>query len=93
MKDAQIHQIDKKTWNKWSFYINIVVFIITAISIYLLIIDSYTAGKFASQLYGGDQLSQAWLSIARDVAFLAICLTYIFFQLFKYQRIIIRRSW
>ncbi|MFW6121766.1 MAG: hypothetical protein ACOC80_12850 [Petrotogales bacterium] len=93
MKEPYIHQIDKKTWNKWSFYINIVVFIIIAISVYLLIIDSYNAGKLASQLYGGDQISQAWLFIARDVAFLAITLTYIFFQLFKYQRIIIRRSW
>jgi len=93
MVKTQIHQIDKKTWNKWSFYVNIVVFIVIAVSIYLLIIDSYAAGKLASQTYSGDQLSQAWLFIARDIAFLAVCFTIVFFQLFKYQRLIIRRSW
>ena len=93
MVEGKLHQIDRKTWNKWLFYINILVFIIIAVSIYLLIIDSYNAGKLASQSNIGDQLSQAWLIISRDVAFIAVCFTYIFFQLFKYQKIIIRRSW
>jgi len=94
MAETRIHQIDKKTWNKWSFYINIIIFIIIALVIYLLIIDSYNAGKIASaQVYGADQLSQAWLTIGRDIAFLAICLTYVFFILYRYQRLIIRRSW
>jgi len=93
MVEGQFHQIDRKTWNKWLFYINILVFIIIAVSIYLLIIDSYSAGKLASQSAGGDKLSQAWLIISRDIAFIAVGFTYIFFQLFKYQKIIIRRSW
>ena len=85
MTESGAHQIDKKTWNKWSFYINIVVFIIIAIFIYLLIIDSYNAGLGAGP--------NAWLYVSRDIAFLAVSLTIIFFQLFKYQRIVIRRSW
>jgi NhaP-type Na+/H+ or K+/H+ antiporter len=93
MVETQIHQIDRKTWNKWSFYINIVVFIIIAAAIYLLMLDVYSAGKLASSGSGGDFLSQAWLTIVRDIAFLAIAITYVFFQLFKYQRMIIRRSW
>jgi len=93
MIESQFPQIDRKTWNKWLFYINILVFIIIAVSIYFIIIDSYAAGKLASQPHTGDALSQAWLIIARDIAFIAVCFTYIFFQLFKYQRIIIRRTW
>jgi NhaP-type Na+/H+ or K+/H+ antiporter len=94
MVDTRIHQIDKKTWHKWSFYINLIIFIIIALAIYLLIIDSYNAGQIAqSQAYGTDQLSQAWLAIGRDIAFLAICLTYVFSILYRYQRLIIRRSW
>ena len=92
MVETNIHQIDRKTWAKWSFYVNIAVFIVIAIFIYLLILDSYQAGKLAYQSGGGDQMSQAWLFIARDVAFLAIGLTWIFFQLFKSQLLIIRRS-
>ena len=94
MTRTEIHHIDKKTWQKWSFYVNILVFIIIAISVYLLILDSYTAGQIAASLaYGTNELSQAWLIIVRDVAFLAIALSYVFFLLFRYQRQIMRRSW
>ncbi|MBU0496572.1 MAG: hypothetical protein KKG04_01290 [Candidatus Thermoplasmatota archaeon] len=93
MVEGSIHQIERKTWNKWSFYINIVVFIIIAVAVYLLVLDVYAAGQIAGRGSSGDVLSQAWLTIMRDVAFIAIAFTYIFFQLFKYQRMIIRRSW
>lgn len=93
MAESGMHQVDRNTWNKWSFYINIIVFIIIAIFISLLIIDSYGVGKLVYENKGGDMISQAWLNIARDVAFLAIGLTYVFFQLFKYQRLISRRPW
>jgi len=92
MVETWLHQIDKKTWNKWSFYLNIVVFIVIALFIFLLIVDAYNAGKLASVAVG-DELSQAWIYIARDVAFLAITLTWVFFQLFKKQLLIMRRSW
>ena len=92
MVESRLHQINKKTWNKWSFYLNIIVFIVIALFIILLILDSYNAGKLAGQ-GSGDQLSQAWIYIARDVAFLAIALTWTFFQLFKSQLLIMRRSW
>ena len=93
MVERNLHQIDRKTWHRWSFYVNIIVFIIIAIAVYLLILDTYTAGQIAGRGSGGDVLSQAWLLIVRDIAFIAIALTYVFFQLFKYQRMIIRRSW
>ena len=90
MVESRLHQINKKTWNKWSFYLNIIVFIVIALFIILLILDSYNAGKLAGHV-SGDQLSQAWIYIARDVAFLAIALTWTFFQLFKSQLLIMRR--
>ena len=67
-----------------------VLFFIIAISIFLLIIDSYNAGKIFNA--GGDLLSQAWLNIARDVAFLSISLALVFFQFFRNLFTIIRRS-
>ena len=91
MAEGQLHQIDKKTWNKWSFYLNIIIFAIVALASSLLILHSYTAGTF--RLVGGDTFAQVMLYIAADAVVLAICLTYIFVQLFRYQRIIIRRSW
>ena len=91
MIDQSIRQVSKKTWYRWSFYINIILFFIIAISILFLILDSYEAGKIA-QRGGGDMLSQAWLSIGRDIAFLSISLALVFFQFFRNLLVIIRRS-
>ena len=90
MADNAFHQMSKKTWYKWSFYINIVLFFIVAISISFLIIHSYEAGQVSYQ--GGNKLSQAWLNIARDVVFLSISLALIFFQFFRNMLKIMQRS-
>jgi len=90
MDDTSFSQVSRKTWYRWSFYVNIVLFFIIAISIFLLIVDSYNAGKVFNS--GGDLLSQAWLNIARDVSFLSISLALVFFQFFRNLLTIIRRS-
>ena len=91
MDEQNITHISRRTWYRWSFYINIVLFFIAAISVFLLIIDAYHAGETAVS-GGGDSLSQAWLFIARDVAFLSISMALIFFQFFRNLLTIIRRS-
>ena len=90
MVEDKLRQISKKTWYRWSLYINIVLFFIIAISLYFLIVDSYQAGKLAQT--GGDALSQQWLYIARDIAFVSISLALVFFQFFRNLLTIIRRS-
>ena len=90
MDEQSFNRISRKTWYRWSFYVNIVLFFIVAVSLYLLILDSYEAGKLAG--VGGDALSQAWLMIGRDIAFLAISLALVFFQFFRNLLTIIRRS-
>jgi hypothetical protein len=77
----KINQISRKTWYKWSFYINIVLFFIVALFVYLLVIDSL-------QFKGGYD----WLYITRDIGFLAVALALIFFQFFRNLLIIMRRS-
>jgi NhaP-type Na+/H+ or K+/H+ antiporter len=93
MVDNRFQQIEKKTWHKYSFYFNIIMFIIIGICIFLTIIDSYNAGKLASSLSSGDNLSNAWIKVMRDVAFLAIALAIVFIQLFRNQWLIMKRSW
>jgi hypothetical protein len=79
-----IVSIGKKTWYKWSLYINVVLFFIIALFISLLVIDclNYSAA--------GD--SYGWLNILRDLVFLSIALTLVFFQFFRNLLIISRRS-
>jgi hypothetical protein len=92
MSENPILPVDKKTWNKWSFYINVIIFIIIAVFIYLLIKDSMEVGR---QMVGSDTnlLSNAWFIIVRDIAFLAAGLVIIFVQMFNYYRQLSRRSW
>ena len=93
MVESWVHQVDKTTWNKFSFYINIMLFIVVAIATIFLILDSYGAGKIAASGTSGDLLSIAWISIVRDIAFFSVALALIFFQFFRNLRVIILRSW
>ncbi len=83
MVENMVRQMSKKTWYKWSFYINIILFFIVGVFIYLLIKDSIAVGE-----EGGG----TWLFVARDIAFIAIALALIFFQFFRNLFVIMRRS-
>ncbi len=92
MSETQVLPVDKRTWNKWSFYINVVLFIIVAVFIYLVILDAFNAGTVFA---GSDPtlLTNAWIAVVRDVAFLAVGLVILFVQMFNYYRQLSRRSW
>jgi SNF family Na+-dependent transporter len=92
MSENPVMSVDKKTWNKWSFYINIILFIVVALFIYLVIIDSFNAGKVFSE-NDASLLTNAWFVIVRDVAFLSAGLVILFVQMFNYYRQLSRRSW
>jgi hypothetical protein len=92
MSENPVLSVDKKTWNKWSFYINVILFIVVAVFIYLLIVDSFNAGKMFSE-NDVTLLTNAWFVIVRDVAFLAAALVILFVQMFNYYRQLSRRSW
>ena len=90
MSENPILPVDKKTWNKWSFYINVIIFIIIAVFIYLLFLDALNAGN----VYGDNyELTNALIAVMRDVAFLAVGLVILFVQMFNYYRQLSRRSW
>ena len=88
MVDSMIKQTSKKTWYKWSLYINVVLFFIVAIFLYLLVVDSIDYGIAYADGEGG----KLWLYITRDIAFIAISIALIFFQFFRNLFVIMRRS-
>ncbi|KYK22818.1 hypothetical protein AYK25_10310 [Thermoplasmatales archaeon SM1-50] len=92
MSENPILTVDKKTWSKWSFYLNVVIFIIIAVVIYLLILDAFHAGIVYVQS-DPTLLTNAWIAVVRDVAFLAVGLVILFVQMFNYYRQLSRRSW
>ena len=83
MADDLFRQMSKKTWYKWSLYINIILFFIVALFLYLLVRDFMTY-----KLEGGE----LWLNVTRDIAFISISLALIFVQFIRNLFIIMRRS-
>jgi hypothetical protein len=83
MVDEIMRNVSKKTWYKWSLYINIVLFFIVALFLYLLVVDSIEYGRVR-----GD----VWLLVTRDVAFVSVSLSLIFAQFIRHLFIIMRRS-
>ena len=81
MAESIFRQTSKKTWYKLSVYVNIILFFIVALGIYLMYFDFRT-------LTGEEQL----IKVTRDIAFIAVALSLIFFQFFRNIYIIMRRS-
>ena len=91
MADRPNLQIDKQLWNRVSFYINVIIFIIIAVFLYLLVLDSTHAGMLSNST-DMISLSNAWLAVARDIAFVAVGFVIIFVQLFLSYRKLSMRS-
>lgn len=83
MVENIVRQTSKKTWYKLSFYLNIVLFFIIGLFLYLLVKDCIEYGRL-----GGE----TWMYVTRDIAFLAIALAFIFYQFFKNLLVIMKRS-
>jgi len=85
MVEGLIRNTSKKTWYKWSIYINLILFFVVGLFFYFLIKDCLHVGGLK---YVGDE----WLLIARDIAFISIALSLIFVQLIRNITTIMRRS-
>ena len=84
MVENIIRQTSKKTWYKWSVYINIVLFFIVGLFIGLLV---------RSFLVNPDTSSRdLWISISINLVVIAVALALIFYQFFRNLFIIMRRS-
>ena len=86
MVDEAFAKMSKQSWYRWSFYMNIILFLIIIISIVFLVRDSIDAGR------NWEENPGQMLLITRDVGFLIGALALVFFQFFRNLRIIMRRS-
>jgi len=84
MVENFVRQTSKKTWYKWSIYLNVVLFFIVGLFIYFLVKDCMALGCHSS----GDE----WLYVTRDIAFISIAMALIFYQFFKNIFTIMKRS-
>ncbi len=89
MVEDMFRKTSKKTWYKWSFYLNIILFFVVAVFLYLVVYDAYNAGKF---YLNEPDYSFYLFALARDVAILGVALSILFIQLIRNISTIIRRS-
>jgi cell division protein FtsW (lipid II flippase) len=88
MVENIVRQTTKKTWYKWSLYVNIILFFVVAIMLYFTIMDSYSAGFKDA----GGENSEEMFYLMRDISILVIAIALIFFQFFKNLFTIMKRS-
>ncbi|RLF62387.1 MAG: hypothetical protein DRN16_01675 [Thermoplasmata archaeon] len=86
----RFNQIERKTWRKWLFYIDIIIIAIFVISLVFLAEDAYYAGFY----YGGGKTSvaqkQMWY-VVRDASFITATLAWLFYRFFRNQFLLLRR--
>ena len=89
MVEEFLRKTSKKSWYKWSFYINVILIFIVAIMLYFVVIDAYNAGTW----YNNPAIHSQWMfALARDLSILAVVIAFLFVQLIRNISIIIRRS-
>jgi NhaP-type Na+/H+ or K+/H+ antiporter len=89
MVENIVRKTTKKTWYKWSLYVNIILFFIVAIMLYFVVIQSYDAGR-AYVINEGNNADEMW-SLMYYIAILVIAIVLLFFQFFKNLFTIMRR--
>ena len=90
MVENIVRQTTKKTWYKWSLYVNIILFFIVAIMLYFVIIHSYDAG--IADRTNSVEYESKMFALMRDIAILVIAIALLFIQFFKNLFTIMKRS-
>jgi len=83
MVETIVRQTSKKTWYRWSVYINVVLFFVIALMLYFLMKHSIDYGKSGGEI---------WRWITLDIGIIAIAFSLIFYQFFRNLFTIIKRS-
>lgn len=90
MELDDLQRIDRATWRRYLFYVDLVVIAVFALSLTLLVRHSFQAG----QLVARDELNastQALWLVVSDTAFLVASLSWIFYRFFRNQYLVMTR--
>ena len=91
MEFEDAHKVDRATWNRYLFYIDLVVLTIFAVALVLVVRHAFLAGQF----YARDDLAGLnrilWLVVA-DTAFLVGSLGWVFYRFFRNQYLVMTRK-
>ncbi len=92
MDFEDIQRVDRRTWDRYLFYTDLVIFTIFSLSLILLVRHTFLAG----QDYNAGDLSSAnralWLVVG-DTVFLVGSLAWIVYRFFRNQYIVLTRRY
>ncbi len=90
MEFDDLQRIDRQTWRKYLFYIDLVVIAIFAISLALLVRHTFVAGQLLER--GAFDLSTdtMWLIVV-DTAFMVGAFSWVVYRFFRNQYLVLTR--
>lgn len=83
-------RVDRATWRRYQFYLDLVVFAVFSISLVLLVRHAYLAGHHHGAGRPEDTAGVLWL-VAGDVAFLVGALSWIVYRFFRNAYLVLTR--
>ncbi len=90
MEFEDLQRIDRQTWRKYLFYIDLIVIAIFAISLALLIRHTFLAGQWYERDEFGLSMDTMWLVVV-DTAFLVGALSWMVYRFFRNQYLVLTR--
>ncbi len=90
MEFADVQRIDRQTWRKYLFYVDLVVISIFAISLSLLVRHTFLAGQWFERGQFGISMDVMWLVVI-DTAFLVGALSWMVYRFFRNQYLVLTR--
>lgn len=89
---TDVQRVDRATWRRYLFYVDLVVMAIFAISLMLLVRHTFVAGQMRAREELSIVTQMLWLVVA-DTAFLVGSLMWIFFRFFRNQYIVLTKRY
>jgi len=90
MEFDDLARIDRATWRRYLFYIDLAVFLIFAVSLALVVRHTYQAGQLVAKDQFGSATRTLWF-VVTDTAFLVGSLSWIVYRFFRNQYLVLTR--
>lgn len=87
-----LNQIDRKTWRRYLFYMDLAIFAVFGVSLTLLIRHTFLAGQLHNM---GEftQSSQVLWQVVADTAFLVASFSWILYRFFRNEYLVMVRRY
>lgn len=92
MDPADVVKVDRSSWRRTLFYIDLAVFAVLALAILLAVRHSFSAGQSYSEGDFSSSTDALWLVVG-DTAFLVGALGWVLYRFFRNQAIVMTRRY